>query len=92
MTSVGSGDIVLQIALGRILAALGILLGFGSIAIHTGIVTVEGLRRAGERAGLQTLRCTRCGQFTYRSRARFCDRFGALLPAQEPVLSTASSF
>ena len=91
MTTVGYGDIVPQTALGRILAALVMLLGFGIIAIPTGIVTVEGLRRAGLRAGLQTLRCTSCGQSTHRSRARFCDRCGALLPDQEPVLPSASS-
>ena len=91
MTTVGYGDIVPQTALGRILAALVMLLGFGIIAIPTGIVTVEGLRRAGLRAGLQTLRCTSCGQSTHRSRARFCDRCGALLPDQESVLPSVSS-
>ena len=91
MTTVGYGDIVPQTSLGRILAALVMLLGFGIIAIPTGIVTVEGMRRAGVRAGLQTLLCTRCSQSTHRSRARFCDRCGALLPDQEPVLPSASS-
>ena len=91
MTTVGYGDIVPQTALGRILAALVMLLGFGIIAIPTGIVTVEGLRRAGLRAGLQTLRCTSCGQSTHRNRARFCDRCGATLPDQEPFLPSASS-
>ena len=82
MTTVGYGDIVPQTALGRILAALVMLLGFGIIAIPTGIVTVEGLRRAGVRAGLQTLRCQGCGQPTHRSRAQFCDRCGTALADQ----------
>ena len=82
MTTVGYGDIVPQTALGRILAALVMLLGFGIIAIPTGIVTVEGLRRAGVRAGLQNLHCGGCGQPTHRSRARFCDRCGTPLPDQ----------
>ena len=55
MTTVGYGDIVPQTALGRILAAVVMLLGFGIIAIPTGIVTVEGLRRAAVRGGTADL-------------------------------------
>ncbi len=91
MTTVGYGDIVPQTALGRILAALVMLLGFGIIAIPTGIVTVEGLRRAGVRGGLRTLRCPGCGQPTHRSRARFCDRCGTALPDQPRMPSPSSS-
>jgi voltage-gated potassium channel len=87
MTTVGYGDIVPQTPIGRILAGAVMLLGFGIIAIPTGIVTVEGWRRAGVRAGLQTLRCQGCGQPTHRSRAQFCDRCGTALPDQPGVLS-----
>ena len=91
MTTVGYGDIVPQTALGRILAAVVMLLGFGIIAIPTGIVTVEGLRRAAVRGGLRTLRCPGCGQPTHRSRAGFCDRCGTALPDQPRVPSPSSS-
>ena len=80
MTTVGYGDIVPQTALGRILAAAVMLLGFGIIAIPTGIVTVEGLRRAGARPDQQTINCDRCGQPSHRAQARYCDRCGAQLP------------
>ena len=80
MTTVGYGDIVPQTALGRILAAAVMLLGFGIIAIPTGIVTVEGLRRAGVRADVRTLSCNQCGQPNHRAKARYCDRCGAQLP------------
>ena len=83
MTTVGYGDIVPQTALGRILAAVVMLLGFGIIAIPTGIVTVEGLRRSGARASLRAIRCIDCGQVSHRNRARFCDRCGAELPKRE---------
>ena len=80
MTTVGYGDIVPQTALGRILATAVMLLGFGIIAIPTGIVTVEGLRRAGVRADVRTLNCDQCGQPNHRAKARYCDRCGAQLP------------
>ena len=80
MTTVGYGDIVPQTALGRILATAVMLLGFGIIAIPTGIVTVEGLRRAGVRADLRAFNCDQCGQPNHRAKARYCDRCGAQLP------------
>ncbi len=80
MTTVGYGDIVPQTALGRVLAAAVMLLGFGIIAIPTGIVTVEGLRRAGARADDGTLHCDQCGHSIHRAKARYCDRCGAQLP------------
>ncbi|HCA61890.1 MAG TPA: potassium channel protein, partial [Synechococcales bacterium UBA8647] len=39
MTTVGYGDVVPQTVLGRLLAAAVMLLGFGIIAIPTGIVS-----------------------------------------------------
>ena len=42
MTTVGYGDVVPQTELGRLLASVVMLLGFGIIAIPTGILTVSG--------------------------------------------------
>ena len=51
------------------------------IAIFTGIVTVQGLRRAGVRADRQILNCGQRGQPSHhRAKARYCDRCGAQLP------------
>jgi len=80
MTTVGYGDIVPQTALGRILAAVVMLLGFGIIAIPTGIVTVEGMRQLGERASGMRVACTGCGKAWHRAQAGHCDRCGARLP------------
>ena len=44
MTTVGYGDVVPQTELGRLLASVVMLLGFGIIAIPTGILTVSGVR------------------------------------------------
>ena len=50
------------------------------IAIFTGIVTVQGLRRAGVRADRQILNCDQCGQPNHRAKARYCNRCGTQLP------------
>jgi len=75
MTTVGYGDFVPQTVLGRLLAAVVMLLGFGIIAIPTGIVTVETLNQG---RGTQ-LPCGRCGRSGHRLRAIHCDQCGAPL-------------
>ena len=40
MSTVGYGDVVSQTELGRLLASVGMLLGFAILAIPTGILTV----------------------------------------------------
>ena len=45
MTTVGYGDVVTQTALGRLLASVVMMLGFGIIAILTGILTVSGMQK-----------------------------------------------
>ena len=44
MTTVLYGDVVPQTALGRLLASVAMMLGFGIIAILTGILTVSGMQ------------------------------------------------
>ena len=46
MTTVGYGDLVPQTALGRLLASVVMMLGFGIIAIPTGILTISGVRQS----------------------------------------------
>ena len=75
MTTVGYGDFVPQTVLGRLLAAVVMLLGFGIIAIPTGIVTVESMQQARQvrRA------CSSCGSRDHRREAAHCDQCGAEL-------------
>jgi voltage-gated potassium channel len=91
MTTVGYGDIVPQTPIGRILAGAVMLLGFGIIAIPTGIVTVEGWRRAGAASAVRQLTCTGCGQESHRREAGFCDRCGAPLPPATAVQTPSPS-
>ena len=76
MTTVGYGDIVPQTVLGQLLAAVVMLLGFGIIAIPTGIITVETMEQV--RRGGRV--CTSCGAQSHRAKARHCDQCGAILP------------
>ena len=63
MTTVGYGDIVPQTVLGQLLAAVVMLLGFGIIAIPTGIITVETMQQV-RRGGRS---CVSCGASAHRN-------------------------
>ena len=77
MTTVGYGDIAPQTVLGKFLASLVMILGYGIIAVPTGIVTVE-LSRA-RPAGVSTQACPVCGAEGHDSDALFCKRCGSRL-------------
>ena len=79
MTTVGYGDVVPQTALGRLLASVVMMMGFGIIAIPTGILTVSGVRQ-GKRTADQTALSSRQG---HREDARHCDQCGACPPASD---------
>ena len=76
MTTVGYGDIVPQTVLGQLLAAVVMLLGFGIIAIPTGIITVETMQQV--RRGGRV--CVNCGASTHHNKALHCDQCGVMLP------------
>ncbi len=78
MTTVGYGDFVPQTVQGQLLAAVVMLLGFGIIAIPTGIVTVESIQQA--RQDRHRV-CKQCGHMEHRRGAVHCDQCGAALPA-----------
>ena len=77
MTTVGYGDVVPQTELGRLLASVVMLLGFGIIAIPTGILTLSGVRRH-QQCGIERT-CASCGRQGHRLDARHCDDCGASL-------------
>lgn len=80
MTTVGYGDYVPQTGLGRLLASVVMMLGFGIIAIPTGILTYSGVRhRQNDQQGAP---CPACGRVGHRNDAVHCDRCGTLLPVQ----------
>lgn len=80
MTTVGFGDITPKTELGRFIASCMMLLGWGILAVPTGIVTAEmTVRRIGRPVMTQT--CPRCLAEGHDADARFCKHCGTPLPA-----------
>jgi voltage-gated potassium channel len=77
MTTVGYGDISPRTDLGQALAAIIMIIGYGIIAVPTGIVTVE-LTQAVHR-GVSTQACPECGRDGHDKDAGFCKYCGAAL-------------
>jgi len=80
MTTVGFGDITPKTDFGRFIASTMMLLGWGTLAVPTGIVTAEMTLRRHVRAPLATRTCGRCGASGYGPEANFCQQCGAALP------------
>ncbi|WP_345785648.1 ion transporter [Pelagicoccus sp. SDUM812003] len=80
LTTVGYGDISPQTALGQVFASLIMIIGYGVIAVPTGIVTAEltlaarDQRREGAKGA-----CKRCGEVEHRVGARYCHVCGESL-------------
>jgi voltage-gated potassium channel len=82
ITTVGYGDIVPRTELGRALASLVMLIGWGILAVPTGIVTAEmTVQSLGRAAGSM---CPGCGATGHDSDAAFCRRCGVRLPGTPP--------
>jgi voltage-gated potassium channel len=77
LTTVGYGDVAPQTFVGKLLASGVMILGYGIIAVPTGIVTVE-LAQA-RRAPISTEACPDCGAGGHDSDAEFCKYCGAHL-------------
>ena len=80
LTTVGYGDIAPATPLGRGIAAMIMIMGYGIIAVPTGIVTVE-LGRVGRGAigAAPGRRCAGCGREGHRPGATYCDHCGESL-------------
>ncbi len=77
MTTVGYGDIAPQTIAGKILASAIMILGYGIIAVPTGIVTVE--LSGASRKRITTQACPACGGEGHDGDAHFCKHCGAEL-------------
>lgn len=67
LTTVGFGDIAPQTNLGQLFAAIIMILGYGIIAVPTGIVSYEMAR-----AGQNSPQCSNCGYASHDADARHC--------------------
>jgi len=77
LTTVGYGDIAPQTNFGQIIASIIMVLGYGIIAVPTGIVTVE-LGRVQAKA-VTTQACPACGSEGHDADALYCKRCGQKL-------------
>lgn len=77
LTTVGYGDISPQTPLGQVLASALMIVGYGIIAVPTGIVTME-LNRA-SRAYESDRTCPACGTARHESDAQYCRLCGERL-------------
>jgi voltage-gated potassium channel len=79
MTTVGFGDITPKTDLGRLLAAVMMLIGWGTLAVPTGIVSAEFTAQKVSREPT-TRTCHECLSEGHLATARFCRDCGAELP------------
>lgn len=77
MTTVGYGDIAPQTPLGKLLASMVMILGYGLIAVPTGILTVE--IAGAQRRQISTRACPQCAGEGHDADAVFCKFCGSRL-------------
>ena len=76
MTTVGYGDVSPQSPLGQVLASMLMIVGYGVLAVPTGIVTLE-LQRASRTAAARE--CPGCGSRHHDQDASYCKYCGTQL-------------
>ncbi|TDB61875.1 ion transporter [Arundinibacter roseus] len=79
LTTVGYGDIAPQTTGGQIIASFIMILGYGIIAIPTGIVTSELSRKESSKESFSGQSCPNCSAEGHQARAKFCYRCGSSL-------------
>jgi voltage-gated potassium channel len=79
LTTVGYGDLSPQTPLGQAFASLVMILGYGIIAVPTGIVTAEIAYGTLRDAPVSTQHCPTCGIGGHEHDAQFCRRCGSRL-------------
>lgn len=77
LTTVGFGDITPVTPLGQFIASLVMIMGYGIIAVPTGIVTAE-IAKSEYKRGLEAKRhhCMSCGKDDHPENSKFCYNCG----------------
>ena len=83
MTTVGFGDITPKTDLGRLIASMMMMLGWGVLAVPTGIVTTEMALQRGRLPTPTTRTCQNCLSEGHSATAKFCMHCGHALPAYQ---------
>lgn len=94
LTTVGFGDMTPRTDLGRLIASFMMLLGWGVLAVPTGIVSAEMAaqrRLLGQQAPPTTRTCHECLTEGHLAEAKFCFHCGASLPPYQQQRETSSA-
>ena len=75
LTTVGYGDIAPESPLGQLIAALIMIMGYGIIAVPTGIVSAE-FSNQNQKVDTNTLMCQNCLDTNHKDNAQFCHQCG----------------
>ena len=78
LTTVGYGDIAPVTSLGQLLASLVMIIGYGIIAVPTGIVTME-INKASKLIPNNTEMCPHCGDDYHLDNSTYCKTCGGKL-------------
>ena len=76
LTTVGYGDISPGTPLGQFIASMVMILGYGIIAVPTGIVTAEFTRTNANKTEPEKNSCENCGVTNHNPNAKFCYHCG----------------
>lgn len=79
LTTVGYGDIAPQTALGQFIASLVMVLGYGIIAVPTGMVTAEITKSEQQEIETNTQACPNCSVESHSDDSDFCHKCGSNL-------------
>lgn len=79
LTTVGFGDIAPVTPLGRLIAAFIMIMGYGIIAVPTGIVSSEYTKATDQKPITNTQVCPNCNETRHLDHAEFCHRCGYVL-------------
>lgn len=82
LTTVGFGDIHPVTPLGQFIAAVIMIMGYGIIAVPTGIVSAE-YSRMDEYVHVNSFACPNCNATTHRDDSKYCYRCGHKLHPDE---------
>ncbi len=80
VTTVGFGDITPKTGFGRFIASVMMLIGWGTLAVPTGIVTAEMTARRMHGPVFRPRACAACGAVGHPAEAGFCQMCGVPLP------------
>ena len=75
LTTVGYGDIAPQTPIGQIIAIFIMIIGYGIIAVPTGIVTAE-MAMKGAETDTNTNNCQNCSAEKHKDDAKYCFKCG----------------